>query len=78
MPPGTLSIAVTGGNWPGAFRMIINVGSNNIVLKHEDANSTAANRFLNSTGADITLSANQAADLYYDEQNTRWRVFKRN
>jgi hypothetical protein len=62
----------------GQEHLIVNVGSNNIVLKHEDTNSTAGNRFLNSTGADITLSANQAADVIYDSTTQRWRVFKRN
>lgn len=62
----------------GDVHIIVNRESNNIVLKHEDANSTAANRFLNSTGADITLSANQAADAIYDGTTQRWRVFKRN
>lgn len=62
----------------GQVHVIVNVGSNNITLKHEDAASTAANRFLNSTGADIVLSANQAADVIYDATTQRWRAFKRN
>ena len=62
----------------GETHVFVNVGTQNIVLKHEDAGSTAANRFLCSTGADITLSANQAADLIYDGTTQRWRVFKRN
>lgn len=62
----------------GQVHLIINVGSNDIVLKHESASSTAGNRFLNSTGADITLAANQAAEIIYDSTTARWRVFKRN
>jgi hypothetical protein len=62
----------------GQAHVIINAGSNNIVLVHESASSTAANRFTSSTGADITLSANQAADAVYDGTAQRWRVFKRN
>lgn len=62
----------------GQTHVIVNVGSNNIVLVHESASSTAANRFLNSTGADITLAANQAADVFYDSTSARWRVYKRN
>lgn len=61
----------------GETHMIINVGSNPIVLVNESASSTAGNRFTNSTGADITLSANQAADIEYDGTSARWRVFKR-
>lgn len=61
----------------GQTHVIVNVGSTDIVLKH-DTTSTAANRFLNSTGADITLTANQMADLWYDATTQRWRVSKRN
>ena len=62
----------------GDARLLVNVGANNITLKHESASSTAANRLLCSTGADIVLSANQAAELIYDGTSARWRVFKRN
>lgn len=60
----------------GARTEIWNVGAQNIVLKHEDTNSTAANRFTNSTGADITLAAGEEAILKYDGVTTRWRVRK--
>lgn len=62
----------------GQMHVIWNAGANNIVLKHESASSTAANRFLCSTFADITLSGGQAADLIYSSTNARWVVFKRN
>lgn len=74
------AIDVTGmvrGQVDGQTHLIVNVGSNNITLKH-DVTSTAANRFLNSTGADIVLSPNQAADVIYDTTTQRWRAFKRN
>jgi hypothetical protein len=67
-----------GTNQDGELHYFINVGSFDIVLKHEDAASTAANRFLNSTGADLTLTANQTALLVYDGTSARWRVFKQN
>lgn len=62
----------------GQRHHVYNVGSQNIVLVHQSASSTAANRFLNTTGADITLSADQAADLIYDGTTARWRVTKLN
>lgn len=62
----------------GLMLVVVNVGSNNITLKHENASSTAGNRMICSTGADIVLSANQAADFIYDGVTSRWRVFKRN
>jgi len=66
------------GNVSGEVHLIVNAGSNNIVLKHQNTGSVATNRFLCSTGADITLSADQAADLVYDSTTARWRVFKQN
>jgi hypothetical protein len=51
-----------------------NVGANDIVLQNENASSTAANRFTNSTGADITLGANKCALCMYDATSSRWRV----
>jgi hypothetical protein len=62
----------------GQIHTIINVGSADIVLKHQDTGSTAANRFICSTGADIPLTPNQAADVIYDNTRSRWLVFKRN
>lgn len=57
---------------------IYNTGSNNITLKHQDTGSAACNRFLNTTLADIVLSANQKANLWYDAITLRWRVDKAN
>jgi hypothetical protein len=65
-----------GTNQSGEIHYFINVGSQNIVLANESASSTAANRFTNSTGADITLAANEAAMVVYDGTSSRWRVFK--
>lgn len=53
-----------------------NVGSNNLVLKHQDAASTAANRFICTAAADITLAADEIALLRYDSTAARWRVRK--
>jgi len=51
-----------------------NVGAQNIVLIHESASSTTANRFLTSTGVDLTLAANKCALMFYDGTTARWRV----
>ena len=53
-----------------------NVGSNNIVLQHQNTSSTAANRFICSGAADITLAADEVALLRYDSATGRWRVRK--
>jgi hypothetical protein len=62
----------------GQMHIIFNIGSGTLTLNHQDAGSTAANRFLNSTGANIILSTSQAVELYYDATTARWRVFKKN
>ncbi len=60
----------------GQFAEIWNVGSNPLVLKHQDTNSTAANRFICTGAADITLAADEIAILRYDSTTARWRVRK--
>jgi hypothetical protein len=63
----------------GQVHVIINVAAaGTLTLSHQDAGSTATNRFLCSTGANIVLSPNQAADVIYDTTVGRWLVFKRN
>lgn len=69
-----LSISQTDGQ----EHFLINTSANNITLTHQDALSTAANRFLCSTGANIVLSQNQGCDLIYDSAQSRWLAFKRN
>jgi hypothetical protein len=58
----------------GQTLMIVNVGSQAIVLINESGLSTAANRFTTTTGADLTLGANRMARAFYDGTTSRWRV----
>jgi len=63
----------------GRMVRVYNVGTANLTLAHNSASSTAANRFWNSTGADIVLSTHQYVELIYDStDNGRggagWRV----
>lgn len=60
----------------GEARTAVNVGTQNIVLKHQNAGSAAANRFLCGGAADITLAADEIAMLWYDATTARWRVVK--
>jgi hypothetical protein len=69
-------VMAVAGNLTGDYHRIVNVGAFNIVLKHQDTNSTDTNRFLSSTGADITLAPNEAAECLYDGTTQRWRVWK--
>ncbi len=61
---------ITGG-LDGRLLFVFNVGSFDIVLKDEDAGSTAANRF--ALQADITIPPDGAALLLYDATSSRWR-----
>lgn len=68
----------------GQVHCIVNVGSQNIVLKNLSASSVKTNQFRCSTGADITLAPNEAADIMYDVNGTNatdstgvWWVWKR-
>jgi hypothetical protein len=67
---GIVSVAV-----PHSLR-IWNVGGFNITLKHQNAGSAAANRFLCTGAADVVLAPDECADLAYDPTTQRWRVFK--
>jgi hypothetical protein len=62
---------LTGGA-DGRVLKLMNVGSNPLVLKNQDAASSAANRF--AIGSDITLAADQAVGLIYDSTSQRWRA----
>jgi len=55
---------------------IWNVGSNNLVLAHQSTSSTAANRFISVSGADVTIAPEGIALLRYDGVSSRWRVGK--
>lgn len=61
----------------GQRRQWVNVGAQNVVLKHANGGSAAANQFLNATAADITLAPNEAADTWYDATSTVWRAYKK-
>jgi hypothetical protein len=58
----------------GDARMLSNVGSFAITLKHSDASSTAANRILCVGNADVVIAAGGSAVVYYDSTDSRWRV----
>jgi hypothetical protein len=55
--------------------LIINVGSFNITINHDDGNSAPANRVLSGTGANVTLQPNHCVVLWYDFASTRWRIY---
>lgn len=66
-----------GGAAGNAWRTIhiLNRGTNTITLKHEDAASTAENRFYTHNGNNLLLQANHLALGMYDGFLSRWRVW---
>ena len=65
---------VTGlaGGTDGRLIWLFNVGTNSLVLKTDDASSTAANRLV--LGSDRTLAAGDGISLWYDGTSSRWRT----
>lgn len=58
----------------GRELILTNDGGNDIVLTHEDAGSTAANRFDLGSNSDITLTGGQSVKVRYDGTASRWRM----
>lgn len=57
----------------GTFVMV-NVGSFDLVIANNSGSSSAENRVMCHTGADITLNANESVQMYYDYTSSRWRT----
>lgn len=63
------------GGVQGRLLVLVNVGSQNIVIKDDDgATGTAANRI--QLNADITLLPEDSMMLWYDGTSSRWRSMK--
>lgn len=52
----------------------LNVGANNLVLRNQNAGSTAENRIITGTGASVTIQPDRSAFLVYDGTTVRWRL----
>jgi hypothetical protein len=70
----TRSITGIAAGTPYQFRILVNIGANDITLVHESVGSTAANRFTSVTGSDLTLGPGKIALLVYDDVSTRHRA----
>lgn len=53
---------------------ITNIGANNVVLGHQNGASTATNRIISPTGANLTLGPDESACLWHDVTTDRWRI----
>lgn len=56
------------------LRVIVNVGTQDLVLANNSGSSTAENRILTHTGANITLNPNESALIIYDRTSARVRT----
>lgn len=70
----TLTGIVAGAD--GRMIVIVNVSANTLTIAHENAGSAAANRFLSTTGANLTLTQDDIAIAVYDAATARWRVWE--
>jgi hypothetical protein len=61
----------------GRIIVLVNVGSNDITIKHNNS-STAANSFKLPGGADITLAPDGSVTVMYDTTSAKWRVLSVN
>jgi hypothetical protein len=55
-------------------KVLMNVGANDIVLKHDDAGSPAADRFNIGGAVDLTLNPGDSATVRYVTSESRWRI----
>ena len=53
---------------------LINRGTSDVLLAHQDSASSAANRIVTPDGSAFTIRPNLSADLIYDAALSRWRV----
>lgn len=73
--PSNAGLSITGivAASDGKRLRLTNIGPNSITLANQSSSSTAANRIITSTGADLTLAVDQTIDLIYDTTTARWR-----
>ncbi len=61
---------------PDDMLWLINIGSFDLVLGHQDVGSAAANRIISPTGVDLILGPDDSALLWYDGATLRWRILE--
>jgi hypothetical protein len=64
---------ISANNQNGKILILANVGATAIQINNQDSGSTATNRILTGTGANISLAADAAMMLIYDATTARWR-----
>ena len=78
-PSAAFTITGIANGTDGKILRILNTTSQNMTISNNNASSTAGNRIITGTGADITLKGtNTSAMLVYDLVNTQWVVSNTN
>lgn len=76
--PGGAGRNITGlaGGAPGRRVLLVNIETvaGDVTLKHADAASAAANRFVGANLADVVVRAGGSTLLWYDGASSRWRI----
>jgi len=72
--PTNLTTLASGGNGAKLLYLQNSGGTYKITLKHADTGSTAANRFVGPTNADVVVPTGSAVTLLYSVAEERWRV----
>lgn len=75
--PGGASRDVTGlqAGVDGEMKLLLNIadGAEDLVLKNQDAGSTAANRFYGANNTDVTVRRGGGTWVVYDATDSRWK-----
>lgn len=71
----TLTVQGIAAGLDGQRLKIVSIGAGSIILQHQNAGASAANRIVVLQGSDSTMTAGASAvDLVYDLTNARWRI----
>ena len=70
-PTGAFSVSGFVAADPGTMLVVYNTTAQNMTITN-DATSTAANRILTLTGADVTLTGTSSATFIYSQTASRW------
>ena len=69
------SRTITGfANASSGLKVVLNAGTQDLVLANDSASSDAQNRILTHTGANLTLNTKEGVVVVYDRVSTRWRT----
>lgn len=74
-PTGAFAICGIAGGADGRFLVLVNrTGQNMTISNDSGVEPTAANRIYTLTGADVATTADGAATLIYDSEDSRWNL----